>query len=224
MTDPQIQPGCLGNIMAKLGIPIPGESASGNATSEAPIRLRDDFLSDAELSFLGVLRPLLGAGELVCPKVRLADLVFVLPSEEKTSHQNKIRQRHVDFVIYDLDARRAVAAIELDDASHRRSKRQEKDAYLDAALQAAGLPLLREPARYSYDTETLRARLATIRAEQPSEGGSVQRASSEGEPPECPRCGVAMTLRTSKKGPQAGKRFWGCPNYPQCRERVELTD
>jgi restriction system protein len=29
--------------------------------------------------------------------------------------------------------------------------------------------------------------------------------------PTCPRCDVKMTLRTSRKGPQAGSEFWGCP-------------
>lgn len=33
----------------------------------------------------------------------------------------------------------------------------------------------------------------------------------------CPKCGSALILRTVKKGPRAGDRFWGCSTYPQCR-------
>lgn len=33
----------------------------------------------------------------------------------------------------------------------------------------------------------------------------------------CPLCGSAMTLRTAKKGPQAGSRFWGCSRFPACK-------
>jgi restriction system protein len=33
----------------------------------------------------------------------------------------------------------------------------------------------------------------------------------------CPKCGSALVLRTVKKGPRAGDRFWGCSTYPQCR-------
>jgi hypothetical protein len=33
----------------------------------------------------------------------------------------------------------------------------------------------------------------------------------------CPKCGSALVLRTVKKGPKAGDRFWGCSTYPQCR-------
>ncbi len=34
----------------------------------------------------------------------------------------------------------------------------------------------------------------------------------------CPVCGMEMVLRTAKKGPSAGNKFYGCPNYPKCRE------
>ena len=33
----------------------------------------------------------------------------------------------------------------------------------------------------------------------------------------CPKCGSALILRTVKKGPRAGDRFWGCSTYPRCR-------
>jgi restriction system protein len=33
----------------------------------------------------------------------------------------------------------------------------------------------------------------------------------------CPKCGRAMILRTAKKGNYAGKKFWGCSEFPRCR-------
>jgi len=33
----------------------------------------------------------------------------------------------------------------------------------------------------------------------------------------CPYCGVEMVLRTAKKGPNAGEKFWGCSNFPKCK-------
>lgn len=42
------------------------------------------------------------------------------------------------------------------------------------------------------------------------------------EPPRCPRCGVTMVLRTAKRGSQKGRLFYGCPNYPLCREIVNV--
>lgn len=33
----------------------------------------------------------------------------------------------------------------------------------------------------------------------------------------CPLCHAAMVQRTARKGPNAGKHFWGCSRFPQCR-------
>jgi hypothetical protein len=35
--------------------------------------------------------------------------------------------------------------------------------------------------------------------------------------PVCPHCNKPLVLRVYGKGPDAGKRFWGCHNYPVCR-------
>jgi restriction system protein len=36
-------------------------------------------------------------------------------------------------------------------------------------------------------------------------------------PPQCPRCGKEMVLRTARRGNQAGSKFWGCQGYPACK-------
>lgn len=33
----------------------------------------------------------------------------------------------------------------------------------------------------------------------------------------CPKCGTIMVKRKAAKGPNAGKEFYGCSNYPKCR-------
>lgn len=38
--------------------------------------------------------------------------------------------------------------------------------------------------------------------------------STDAAAPACPSCGAPMVLRTSRKD---GRKFWGCPKYPQCR-------
>ncbi|SDB20198.1 restriction system protein [Desulfonatronum thiosulfatophilum] len=35
--------------------------------------------------------------------------------------------------------------------------------------------------------------------------------------PLCPRCSARMTMRTARKGPWAGREFWGCVNFPGCK-------
>lgn len=36
--------------------------------------------------------------------------------------------------------------------------------------------------------------------------------------PSCPKCGTKMVHRTASKGRDAGEAFWGCVNYPRCRQ------
>ena len=35
--------------------------------------------------------------------------------------------------------------------------------------------------------------------------------------PSCSQCGKPMVLRTAKTGKNAGKQFWGCTSYPDCK-------
>ena len=41
--------------------------------------------------------------------------------------------------------------------------------------------------------------------------------------PDCPRCGKPMALRTARKGPKSGTRFWGCSAYPECKTTLPLA-
>src|SRR5262249_45821240 len=42
--------------------------------------------------------------------------------------------------------------------------------------------------------------------------------------PPCPNCGKPMTVRTARKGPSAGKPFYGCTGYPKCRTVKTITE
>ena len=33
----------------------------------------------------------------------------------------------------------------------------------------------------------------------------------------CPKCGADLIIRTATRGANAGKKFYGCSNYPKCR-------
>jgi len=40
--------------------------------------------------------------------------------------------------------------------------------------------------------------------------------------PDCPACDVPMVKRSVRRGPRAGQQFWGCSNYPMCRNTRPL--
>ena len=43
------------------------------------------------------------------------------------------------------------------------------------------------------------------------------------EAPLCPECGKPMRRRTAKSGKNAGKPFWGCTAYPECKGTREAA-
>jgi len=40
----------------------------------------------------------------------------------------------------------------------------------------------------------------------------------------CPKCGGALIQRTAKSGPNAGRPFLGCANFPRCRHTAAVTE
>ncbi len=129
--------------------------------------LRDWLLTKAERSFLVALDAAVSGGHgldgvrVMC-MVRIADLVFLpkgLDRSARTRQQNRINQKHVDFVLVSADELRPLVAIELDDSSHQRDDRRARDVFVDQALAAAGLPLVRVKAARGYAPGELAERL-----------------------------------------------------------------
>ena len=40
--------------------------------------------------------------------------------------------------------------------------------------------------------------------------------------PPCPACNGTMVQRTARQGANAGRDFWGCSRYPECRGTLSL--
>ena len=212
-------PGCLGSILSIFGM---NKKQEENAPESFPFRIRDDFLSPAEQSFYQVIKNMLGEAYAICPKVSLADIFYVTRPNENRSAFNKINRKHVDYLVCDPKTMKPLFAIELDDSSHQRSDRIERDAYVDGVFEAADLPLFHIPVKTRYNTTELKAIFDEVLLPQ-VEGNSPESIPviiNPGQPPLCPKCGVPMVLRTAKSGAQAGRSFYGCSNYPKCRAVV----
>ena len=146
--------GCLLAILKLFGIAPSGGTAA--ASEPLPYCRKDYLLSKAERSFFGVLRTAVGDRYLIFAMVRLADLVYIRRgTRTRQSYFNRIQSKHIDFVLCDPKSVRPLLAIELDDSSHAHKDRKDRDSFVDAALDAAGLPLLRVPARGEYNAEEL---------------------------------------------------------------------
>jgi restriction system protein len=55
-----------------------------------------------------------------------------------------------------------------------------------------------------------------------SEDAAKPQESLSDAPPRCPKCGSVMLKRTALKGANAGKEFWGCPGFPNCKGVVGI--
>jgi hypothetical protein len=98
----------------------------------------------------------------------------------------------------------------------------ERDQVVDQVFEVAGLPLIHIAAKASYNVAALLAEIEP-HLSGPKRAKAVPAAASPSVPPSCPKCGVSMIQQVAKQGPKAGQRFFGCPNYPRCKEIVEAV-
>lgn len=80
-------------------------------------------------------------GLMICPKVRLADIVSPRKGSDYYSRFGKIKSKHVDFTICDYNMK-VIAVVELDDSSHDRPDRQERDEFVDSILESNGIKVI----------------------------------------------------------------------------------
>ena len=73
---------------------------------------------------------------------------------------NRITSKHLDFVLAIPGSMIIVCAIELDDASHRRQDRVDRDEFVDGALAYADVPLIRFEVQPIYSVEEIRDSVA----------------------------------------------------------------
>jgi len=202
---------------------------------------RTDYLfTPAERSFLGVLEQVLDSRYRVFGKVRLGDIVTPakdLSKGSRTTALNKIRQKHVDFVVCSATDLAVIGVIELDDKSHERKDRVERDLFVDQACVSANIPLVRFEAQKGYRLEEVRAKLAAafpLVEVKPEPAASkeepvaalpaepIAEAAIEAVEQVCPKCAAQMVKRQAKNGPHSGKWFWACSAFPKCRQVVAI--
>lgn len=148
----------LGTILSALFASL---TARGGAR-DFPYVAADALLTPAERSFFGVLQQAISSEYHLLTKVRLADIIEVrrgLGGRRRQTAFNRICAKHADFVVCDPQTYRVVGVIELDDSSHRATKRRQRDEFLDSALAAASIPILHVPAQRSYAVAELRAQV-----------------------------------------------------------------
>lgn len=110
---------------------------------------QEQLMTDREVHFMrGLFRMVDMRRWYLCPQVRVADIVEISPRVRSRGRTwwklfHMAAQWHCDVVIVDRQSFKVVAAVELDDASHLKMRRQRRDILLEEVLRQAGIPLLR---------------------------------------------------------------------------------
>lgn len=151
--------GCLGQLLPFLARLV----ARDQRTETLPYTLKLRILSDNERAFHGALAAAihqLGQPLIIIPQASLGSILNIPKGTMNwQSWRNRIDRKSIDFLVCD-GAFSPLLAIELDDRSHR--NRTDRDDFVNEALAAAGLPLLRFPARQAYTPAQLGDQLKAL--------------------------------------------------------------
>lgn len=89
----------------------------------------------------------------------------------------------------------------------------------------SGFPALRVPPRPTRSAIPTQRKVPAPVGDRPRSASPASPTLTNRQPPttpapvpDCPRCGVPMVVRTAKRGAHVGSRFYGCSNFPRCRQ------
>lgn len=115
------------------------------SSDEYPYKAKRYFFSRSEREFFRILNQMLDHRRYaVFPKVRLADFVEVSTKGQKYQGWfNRIKSKHVDFLLWDLEREAVAMVIELDGNSHNSSKTRDRDVFVEQVYKTVGIRLER---------------------------------------------------------------------------------
>ena len=124
------------------------------STSANPYQQLTSILTPSEQNFYKVLSSTVNGRAIIMAKVRIADLLKVRSNIKKKhfwSHFSKISQKHIDFVLIDPVTFKTICLIELDDKSHLRLGRSNRDKFVNRIMEQTGIPLYRFRVQRRYN-------------------------------------------------------------------------
>jgi hypothetical protein len=185
-----------------------------------PYRLREQFMSTPELALLRTLREMVGTRYIICPKVALNDVFYIVRPNENVHFFNKIFRKHVDFLLCDPNTLKPVIGVELVKPVARNETR-DADQFMENLFISAGLPLVHVPSSDRYVQQDV-AQLFQLAIMKVKETAPLRASAKTDSVPMCPVCGRMMVLRIHRNGSHAGKKYYGCMDSPKCNGVVEI--
>ena len=140
--------------------------SSRSKKRNSPSYERQEYLlTQAELKFYKILKEAVGGNYQIMCQISLSQVIQTRPMNpsDRQAAFNKISCKVLDFVLCDPQNLKIVAAIELDDSSHKRKDRVLRDKFLNEAMKDAAVPLIRFPVKSSYSAEELKNRISLLK-------------------------------------------------------------
>ncbi len=189
-------------------------------TQRLPYRLRAPFLTTTELALFRALAQMVAGRYIICPKVALNDVFYIVRPNENVHFFNKIFRKHVDFLLCDPQTFAPTFAVEIV-RSPSRGQAREQDKFMDELFISAGLPLVHIPSSQHYESADIVA-LFQFSLTKIGGTGSLRIERPGDSVPQCPVCGKMMVLRMHRHGPSSGKKYYGCMDSPHCNGVVPI--
>lgn len=125
---------------------------------------RDLIMTQAENNFFKMLDEAIGQDYYVFPQVHLSSLFeHKIHGQDWWKAFHHINRKSVDFVICDKQTVRPLAAIELDDWSHKLDKRKVRDTEVERIFEGAKFPLLRFGHNGPYTAKSIAESIAATK-------------------------------------------------------------
>lgn len=191
-----------------------------NKSDRLPYRLRGQFLTTTELALFRVLNTIVEDRYLICPKVSLNEIFYIVRPNENVHFFNKFFRKHVDFLLCDPQTLAPAFGVEIIRLSSKDETR-EYDKFMSELFLDAGLPLVHVQSSETYDPADV-IFLFQLAVTKVDESASARAEQVSDSVPMCPLCGKMMVLRIRRTNWNNGKKYYGCMDSPRCVGVMEI--
>ena len=150
----------LAVLVAGIAIALEFFRGSEKSQSKYQYKKKDFFMTRPEHELYDILVSIVGDKYYIYPQAHLPAVVdYKVVGQNWKAAFSHINQKSVDFVLCDKKYISPKLAIELDDKSHEREYRIERDIEVERILAESQLPLLRIKNNGSFDPKEILQRI-----------------------------------------------------------------
>lgn len=131
------------------------QESTAPTNGETAYSARDSIMTDCEKAFFTAFSNVLGDTYILQPQINLASIIR---KEADAKYQNELF-RNIDFGVFDKNYSLKLL-IEINDSTHKKPDRVERDKKVRAICEKAGVPLIAFWTQYGVNEQYIRNRLA----------------------------------------------------------------